>query len=73
MKSESVTDDEIEYFLKELDMPYEFFKNHKRTTVENITKPRFVHIDYKLGKTFDKILKTVGDILYKAGSFFMGE
>ena len=50
-----------------------FFKNNKRTTVENITKPRFVHIDYKLGKTFDKILKTVGDILYKAGSFFMGE
>ena len=59
MKSESVTD--------------EFFKNHKRTTMENITKPSFVHIDYKLGKAFDKIVKTVGDILYKAGSFFMGE
>ena len=50
-----------------------FFKNHKRTTMENITKPRFVYIDYKLGKAFDKFVKTVGDILYKAGSFFMGE
>ena len=50
-----------------------FFKNHKRTTAENITNPRFVYIDYKLGEAFDKIVKTVGDILYKAGSFFMGE
>ena len=41
--------------------------------MENITKPRFVYIDYKMGKAFDKIVKAVGDILYKAGSFFMGE
>lgn len=73
MKSESVTDDEIKYFLKELDMPYEFFKNHKRTTMVNIIKPSFVYRDYMLGKAFDKFVKTVGDTLYKAGSFFMGE
>ena len=73
MKSERVTDDEIEYFLKELEMPYEFFKNHKRTTMENIIKPSFIYKEYMLGKVFDKIVKAVGDRLYKAGSFFMGE
>lgn len=54
-------------------MTDEFFKNNKRTTMKNITKPRFVYINYKLGEAFDKIVKTVGDSLYKAGSFFMGE
>ena len=50
-----------------------FFKNHKRTTMVNIIKPSFVYRDYMLGKAFDKFVKTVGDTLYKAGSFFMGE
>ena len=68
-----MTDDEIEYFLKELGMPYEFFKNNKRTTMENIIKPSLVYREYMLGKAFDKIVKDVGDSLYKAGSFFMGE
>lgn len=54
-------------------MTDEFFKNHKRTTMKNIIKPSFVYINYMLGKAFDKIVKTVGDSLYKAGSFFMGE
>ena len=73
MKSESVTDDEIEYFLNKLNIPKDEFYLKRRTITENIIKKSLFYYDYMLGKSFDKIVKTVGDSLYKAGSFFMGE
>lgn len=73
MKSENVTDDEIEYFLNKLNIPKDEFYLKRRTITENIIKKSLFYYDYMLGKSFDKIVKTVGDTLYKAGSFFMGE
>ena len=73
MKSESVTDDEIEYFLNKLNIPKDEFYLKRRTITESIIKKSLFYYDYMLGKSFDKIVKTVGDSLYKAGSFFMGE
>ena len=68
-----MTDDEIEYFLNKLNIPKDEFYLKRRTITENIIKKSLFYYDYMLGKSFDKIVKTVGDTLYKAGSFFMGE
>ena len=68
-----MTDDEIEYFLNKLNIPKDEFYLKRRTITENIIKKSLFYYDYMLGKSFDKIVKTVGGTLYKAGSFFMGE
>lgn len=68
-----MTDDEIEYFLNKLNIPKDEFYLKRRTITENIIKKSLFYYDYMLGKSFDKIVKNVGDSLYKAGSFFMGE
>ena len=68
-----MTDDEIEYFLNKLNIPKDEFYLKRRTITENIIKKSLFYYDYMLGKSFEKIVKTVGDTLYKAGSFFMGE
>ena len=63
----------LEYFLNKLNIPKDEFYLKRRTITENIIKKSLFYYDYMLGKSFDKIVKTVGDTLYKAGSFFMGE
>ena len=68
-----MTEEDIEYFLNKLNIPKDEFYLKRRTITENIIKKSLFYYDYMLGKSFDKIVKTVGDILYKAGSFFMGE
>ena len=66
-------EEDIEYFLNKLNIPKDEFYLKRRTITENIIKKSLFYYDYMLGKSFDKIVKTVGDSLYKAGSFFMGE
>ena len=68
-----MTEEDIEYFLNKLNIPKDEFCLKRRTITENIIKKSLFYYDYMLGKSFDKIVKTVGDTLYKAGSFFMGE
>lgn len=68
-----MTEEDIEYFLNKLNIPKDEFYLKRRTITENIIKKSLFYYDYMLGKSFDKIVKTVGDSLYKAGSFFMGE
>lgn len=68
-----MTEEDIEYFLNKLNLPKDEFYLKRRTITENIIKKSLFYYDYMLGKSFDKIVKTVGDSLYKAGSFFMGE
>ncbi len=68
-----MTEEDIEYFLNKLNIPKDEFYLKRRTITENIIKKSLFYYDYMLGKSFDKIVKTVGDTLYKAGSFFMGE
>ncbi len=68
-----MTEEDIEYFLNKLNIPKDEFYLKRRTITENIIKKSLFYYDYMLGKSFDKIVKTVGNILYKAGSFFMGE
>ena len=68
-----MTEEDIEYFLNKLNIPKDEFYLKRRTITENIIKKSLFYYDYMLGKAFDKIVKTVGDSLYKAGSFFMGE
>ena len=68
-----MTEEDIEYFLNKLNIPKDEFYLKRRTITENIIKKSLFYYDYMLGKSFDKIIKTVGDSLYKAGSFFMGE
>ena len=68
-----MTEEDIEYFLNKLNIPKDDFYLKRRTITENIIKKSLFYYDYMLGKSFDKIVKTVGDTLYKAGSFFMGE
>ena len=68
-----MTEEDIEYFLNKLNIPKDEFYLKRRTTTENIIKKSLFYYDYMLGKSFDKIVKAIGDTLYKAGSFFMGE
>ena len=68
-----MTEEDVEYFLNKLNIPKDEFYLKRRTITENIIKKSLFYYDYMLGKSFDKIVKTVGDSLYKAGSFFMGE
>ena len=68
-----MTEEDIEYFLNKLNIPKDEFYLKRRTITENNIKKSLFYYDYMLGKSFDKIVKTVGDTLYKAGSFFMGE
>ena len=68
-----MTEEDIEYFLNKLNIPKDEFYLKRRTITENIIKKSLFYYDYMLGKSFDKIVKTVGDSLYKAGSFFIGE
>ena len=68
-----MTEEDIEYFLNKLNIPKDEFYLKRRTITENIIKKSLFYYDYMLGKSFDKIVKTVGDSLYKVGSFFMGE
>ena len=68
-----MTEEDIEYFLNKLNIPKDEFYLKRRNITENIIKKSLFYYDYMLGKSFDKIVKTVGDTLYKAGSFFMGE
>ena len=68
-----MTEEDIEYFLNKLNIPKDEFYLKRRTITKNIIKKSLFYYDYMLGKSFDKIVKTVGDTLYKAGSFFMGE
>ena len=68
-----MTEEYVEYFLNKLNIPKDEFYLKRRTITENIIKKSLFYYDYMLGKSFDKIVKTVGDSLYKAGSFFMGE
>ena len=68
-----MTEEDIEYFLNKLNIPKDEFYLKRRTITENIIKKSLFYYDYMLGKSFDKIVKTIGDSLYKAGSFFMGE
>ncbi len=68
-----MTEEDIEYFLNKLNIPKDEFYLKRRTITENIIKKSLFYYDYMLGKSFDKIVKTVGDTIYKAGSFFMGE
>lgn len=68
-----MAEEDIEYFLNKLNIPKDEFYLKRRTITENIIKKSLFYYDYMLGKSFDKIVKTVGDSLYKAGSFFMGE
>ena len=68
-----MTEEDVEYFLNKLNIPKDEFYLKRRTITENIIKKSLFYYDYMLGKSFDKIVKTVGDTLYKAGSFFMGE
>ena len=68
-----MVEEDIEYFLNKLNIPKDEFYLKRRTITENIIKKSLFYYDYMLGKSFDKIVKTVGDSLYKAGSFFMGE
>lgn len=68
-----MTEKDVEYFLNKLNIPKDEFYLKRRTITENIIKKSLFYYDYMLGKSFDKIVKTVGDSLYKAGSFFMGE
>ena len=68
-----MTEEDIEYFLNKLNIPKDEFYLKRRTITENIIKKSLFYYDYMLGKSFEKIVKTVGDTLYKAGSFFMGE
>ena len=68
-----MTEEDIEYFLNKLNIPKDEFYLKRRTITENIIKKSLFYYDYMLGKSFDKFVKTVGDSLYKAGSFFMGE
>ncbi len=68
-----MAEEDIEYFLNKLNIPKDEFYLKRRTITENIIKKSLFYYDYMLGKAFDKIVKTVGDSLYKAGSFFMGE
>ena len=68
-----MTEEDIEYFLNKLNIPKDEFYLKRRTITENIIKKSLFYYDYMLGKSFDKIVKAVGDTLYKAGSFFMGE
>ena len=68
-----MTEEDIEYFLNKLNIPKDEFYLKRRTITENIIKKSLFYYDYMLGKSFDKIVKAVGDNLYKAGSFFMGE
>ena len=68
-----MAEEDIEYFLNKLNIPKDEFYLKRRTITKNIIKKSLFYYDYMLGKSFDKIVKTVGDIMYKAGSFFMGE